>query len=369
MAFNLQTWMKKIQWQHGWSLFLYPPGGRCQKTSKPTLSCPHTRVSVNGAHHHPLLSVFTNSWPGQFCQESFAKSHIGSTCCLLKVRHGPQACSGHSWTKWLHLSTHKIDTSCQKIAWKSYGEHTLLCSVLFAQANNEGMPHVTPANPSQSDPVFPPISISTFLIFCYNSSTCQYALWLPALCTRLHRPFQVDLTSSEMQALLPLKETICALLLPRREGNKGAHLWTCAYRHQSFSFLSEEVSREKSNSHDLFRYSGIELYLDPDSANTFLGSSHFYSDCQGSWAGSVELNLDLRRISSKLNGTFKALSECWDCGNSLWSLRDYHIVSKEVARTPATFPDSEKRGSTNHWNRWFTLGIEGVGLGSWMPTK
>lgn len=210
-----------------------------------------------------------------------------------------------------------------------------------------GMPHVTPANPSQSDPVSPPISISTFLFFCYNSSACQYALWLPALCTRLHHPFQVDLTSSEMQALLSLKETICALLLPRREGNKGAHLWTCAYRHQSLSSLSEEVSREKSNSHDLFRYSGVELYLDPDSANTFLGSSHFYSDCQGSWAGSEELNLDHRRISSKLNGTFKALSECWDCGNSLWSLRDYHIVSKKVARTPATFPDSEKRGSTN----------------------
>lgn len=122
----------KTQWQHRWSDFLYPPGGRCQKSSKPSFSCSHTRGRVNGTHHHPLLSVFTNSWPGQFCQEWFAKPHTRSTCCSLKVRHGPQACSGHSFTKGLHLSTHKIATSCQKILWKiPWGSHAAMLGAVW----------------------------------------------------------------------------------------------------------------------------------------------------------------------------------------------------------------------------------------------
>lgn len=87
---------------------------------------------------------------------------------------------------------------------------------------------------------------------------------------------------------------------------------------------------------------GVEPYFDPCS-----GISHFYSDCQGSWTGqsvsSEELTLDHRKIiSSKLIEALKALSESWNCSNSLWPLRDYHIVTKKVAGTPAAFPDRKK---------------------------
>lgn len=215
------------------------------------------------------------------------------------------------------------------------------------------MPHATPANSSHSDPVRPPISISTFLfsviIHQLVSMPCDFQSHAPD-CTTLSRWTWLLVRCKHTGLLFvrfPLRKQYVTFSFPAERVIKGPIYGPVLTDISHSSFLSEEESCEKSNSHDLFRYSGIELYLDLDSANTFLGSSHFSSDCQGSWAGSEELNLDHRRISSKLNGAFKAVSECWDCGNSLWSLRDYHIVSKEVARTPATFPDSEKRGSTN----------------------
>lgn len=133
-------------------------------------------------------------------------------------------------------------------------------------------------------------------------------------------------------------ETVCALPLPRRKGSKGP-----VHRRQSSTFwggVSKRTVRNQINITNLDMV-GWGLWLDPAQETLFSIFFMFYWDCQGSRSSycviSEDLTLEPREnYQQKFHETLKALSEIWDCSNYLWPLKNYHIVTGEMAGDPSS---------------------------------
>lgn len=100
-AFIIQTWLKNTteMWKIPTTSTL--PGYIYQWSSKLSFSSLHIKASLAGACQGPLVLPMSAILGLAYCSSVLLRPPTGPTCSLLKVRHGPPACSGHFCLKWL----------------------------------------------------------------------------------------------------------------------------------------------------------------------------------------------------------------------------------------------------------------------------
>ena len=95
-AFILQTWLRNTieMWMITTASTL--PDYVCLQSSKLSFSSLHINASLAGACQGTLMLLMFAIFGLAYCSRVLLRPLTGPTCSLLKIRHGPSACSGHS---------------------------------------------------------------------------------------------------------------------------------------------------------------------------------------------------------------------------------------------------------------------------------